>query len=82
MESELAAEHLNQTFCKMLPLLTASHEEVRQGAAGAMKNLVHECLSRSSPGEQQREALSQLEKGLGATHQEAWPAVLSGSIAS
>ena len=75
---DLAAQHLNQAFARMLPLLIAAQEEVRQGAAGAMKNLVNDCLDSSSLAGEQREALTQLENGLGATHEEAWPAVLSG----
>ena len=66
----------------MLPLLTAANEEVRQGAAAAMKNVVHQCLGGSELGGQQVQAVEQLEAGLGAMHQEAWPAVLSGEMNS
>ena len=64
----------------MLPLLTAANEEVRQSAAAAMKNVVHRCLQGSELEEQQLQAFARLEAGLGALHQESWPAVLSGGL--
>lgn len=66
----------------MLPLLVAASEEVCQGAAGALKNVVHACLSGNESDGQHAEAIGKLEAGLGAVNQEAWPSVLLGSPVS
>lgn len=77
-DADVAAQHLDQAFARLLPRLVNGQEDVRLAVVAVAKNVIHACLQGRSLQQTDRDALATLEKGLGTTHQPAWPAILSG----